>query len=135
LAVLQISTATAGDTRLKSPARKPASEWLVVSCSIRSSTPNSMPYGCGLISLGCGGSSWIVRGNSRVSPSGVRYTSLTCGLAMAVCSRYSSTDARPRWYRPSISSVTWVPRWLSQSIFLLSKMRGSFFLVSIDTSK
>jgi len=35
----------------------------------------------------------------------------------------------------SISSVTWVPRGWCQSIFLLSKIRGSFFLVSICTSK
>jgi hypothetical protein len=43
LAVRQISWATAGETRLKSAVRNPASEWLRVSCSIRSSTPNSIP--------------------------------------------------------------------------------------------
>ena len=42
-AVLQISWATAGETRLKSPARNPESEWLLVSWSILSNTPNSMP--------------------------------------------------------------------------------------------
>ena len=43
LAVLQISAATAGETRLKSPERNPASEWLRVSWSMRSRMPNSMP--------------------------------------------------------------------------------------------
>src|SRR5438876_5323352 len=56
--------------------------------------------GCGLISRGDGGSSEYVLGYSFVSPSGVKYVSLTCGLAMMVCSMYSSTEARPFWYRP-----------------------------------
>jgi len=52
LAALQISSANCGDTRQKSLARKPDSEWLLVSCNILRNTPNSIPYGCGLISLG-----------------------------------------------------------------------------------
>ena len=43
LAALQISSARRGETRQKSPARNPASDWLLVSCSILSSMPNSMP--------------------------------------------------------------------------------------------
>ncbi len=94
-----------------------------------------MPYGCGLISRGDGGSCSYVLGYSFVSPSGVTYVSLTCGFAMIVCSTYSSTDARPFWYRPSTSMLTCVPRGASHSICFFSRMRGSFFLVSIWTSK
>ena len=54
---------------------------------------------------------------------------------MIVCSTYSSTEARPFWYRPSTSSATWVPRGESHSICFFSMMSGSFFLVSIWTSK
>jgi len=43
LAVLQISWATDDETRLKSLARNPASEWLFVSWSILRRMPNSMP--------------------------------------------------------------------------------------------
>jgi hypothetical protein len=56
-------------------------------------------------------------------------------FAMMVCSTYSSTDARPFWYRPSTSMLTCVPRGVSHSICFFSRMRGSFFLVSICTSK
>jgi hypothetical protein len=50
-----------------------------------------------LISFGDGGNSVYVRASSFVSPSGAWYVSRTCGLAMTVCSMYSSTDARPFW--------------------------------------
>ena len=89
--------ATVGPTRLNSSRRKPESERALVSFSIAISRPNSMPWGCGLISMISGGSSLVLRSYTTSSPAGSRYRSVRCGFAIAVCLRYMSTDRTPFW--------------------------------------
>src|SRR3989442_13982669 len=98
-AALQMSAARRGDTRLKSLARNPEREWLLVSWSILSSIPSSIPFGCGLISRGAGGSSWYVLGCSFGSASGGAYVSFTRGYAMVVCPLESWDQAASSCYR------------------------------------
>ena len=66
----QISPAVLDETREKSLDRNPPTQWLLVSCIIFRRTPNSMPYGWGLISRGAAGSSPTMRSKTVFCPSG-----------------------------------------------------------------
>jgi hypothetical protein len=81
-----------------------------VSCSIFINIPSSMSYGCGFISFGSIGNSFDALGYLISLSSGLVYVISACGLAMDVCSMYSSTDCRPFWYLASNSITTFVPR-------------------------
>jgi hypothetical protein len=122
-------------TREKEPVRNtPVLRW-GLSCRSRVKIPSSIPCGWGWISTGSGGSSVAARGKVRMVASGAMNVNDAWGLAMAVCSRYSSTDWRPRKKVAFMVISTCVPVGdQGHSTSRSSRITGSLRLRSIRSS-